>query len=535
MSALRVPVPVERLAGSTPLYRDFVSRPDSRVHRRVGGFRSDAEAWRRALAPARGVDARLIERMVADNTALGASRETLDRLRALAGGETRAVLTGQQPGVVGGVLLALYKAATAAALAHEIEARWRTPCVAIFWLGSDDDDFEEIRELAIVGDALSVVSASVDAAAHAPGRRVGDIAGADVARVWEAVGPFLPKGDGARDVSVRVGAAVRAGDDLGRIAARVLVGFTEGKLAVVDGREPSLREASREMLLSFFDREDALRSLVREGGEALVAEGYHAQLDTGTDSGLFLVRDGTRRRIPPEARDTARAEFARDITTASPGVVARNLVQDAVFAPAAVVLGPAEIAYRAQLARVYDVLGVEKPVAFPRLAATFVPPAVAGAVDEYGVDAALLSTDPAAWVAGVMRALESARTASAAQAFEDVFRTEASRFVAVVSERLDARAREKLERRVAELASRVTTTVRGAVEQDSLAAASKWPWLSRAAELFARSGEAQERFLSALVPYTFHGRDAWNLVGDVAADHVRDALDGRVLHRVYSR
>jgi hypothetical protein len=322
---------------------------------------------------------------------------------------------------------------------------------------------------------------------------------------------------------------------LGRIAARVLVGLTEGSVAVIDGREASLREAAREALLSFFDREDALRSLVREGGEALVREGYHAQLDTGTDSGLFLVRDGTRRRIPAEARATARAEFARDITTVSPGVVARNLVQDAVFAPAAVVLGPAEIAYRAQLARVYDVLGVEKPVVFPRLAATFVPPAVSSAVDEYGVDAALLAMDPPAWVAGIMRALESERTASAARAFEEAFRAEATRFVTAASERLDARAREKLERRVAELASRVASTARGAVEQDSLAAASKWPWLSRAAELFARDGTPQERFLSAVVPYTFHGRDAWNLVGDVAGDHVRDALDGRVLHRVYSR
>jgi hypothetical protein len=535
VSALRVSVPSERLAGSTLLYRDFALRPDAPVHRRVGGFRGDAEAWRRGLTPVRGVDARLVERMVADNTALGASRETLDRLRGLASGQTRAVVTGQQPGVAGGPLLALYKAATAAALAREIEARWRTPCVAIFWLGADDDDFEEIRELAIVGDTLSVISASLDATAHAPGRRVGDIAGAAVARVWDAVVPFLPKGDGAREVAAHVGAAVRGGDDLGRIAARALVGLTEGSVAVVDGREALLREASRETLMSFFDREDGLRSLVREGGEALVADGYHAQLDTGTDSGLFLVREGTRRRIPPEARDTARAEFARDITTASPGVVARNLVQDAVFAPAAVVLGPAEIAYRAQLARVYDVLGVEKPVVFPRLAATFVPPAVGGAADEYGVDAALLATDPPAWVTGVVQALESVHTASAARTFEEAFRSEAARFVAAASERLDARAREKLERRVAELASRVATTARGAVEQDSLAAASKWPWLARAAELFARDGEPQERFLSALVPYTFHGRDAWNLVGSVAADHVRDALDGRVLHRVYSR
>lgn len=535
MSAIRVAVPLDRMPGSTPLYTDFVTRTDAPVHRRLGGFQGDAEMWRRALSPARGVDAGLVTRMVADNAALGVSSATLDRLRELSGGKTRAVLTGQQPGVAGGVLLTLSKAAAAAALAREIESRWGTPCVPIFWLGSDDDDFEEIRELAIVGDALSVVSASLDASAHAPGRRVGDIAGSAVARVWDAVSPFLPKGDGGREISERIGAVVRGGDDLGRVAARVLVELTAGSIAIIDGREPLLREAARETILSFFDREDAVRALVREGGESLAADGYHAQLDTGTDSGLFLVRDGTRRRIPAHARATARAEFVRDITTVSPGVVARNLIQDAVFAPVAVVLGPAEIAYRAQLARVYDVLGVEKPVVFPRLAATFVPPAVADAVAEHGVDAGLLAIDPSGWVGGVMQALESAQTASAARAFEGAFRAEAARFIVAASGRLDARARDKLERRVADLAGRVAAVAGGAVEQDSLAGAAKWPWLARAAELFARDGLPQERFLSALVPHTFHGRGAWDLVCEVASDHVRDALDGRVLHRVYSR
>jgi len=220
---------------------------------------------------------------------------------------------------------------------------------------------------------------------------------------------------------------------------------------------------------------------------------------------------------------------------ASPGVVARNLVQDAVLAPVAVVLGPAEIAYRAQLAGVYDALQVEVPVVFPRLAATFVPPAVRDACAASGVDASLLATDPAGWVARVTTSAESPRAATASRAFLEAFRTQAERFVVDAGARLDPRAREKLERRVAELANRVAGVAQAAVEQDALAGASQWPWLSRGAELFVRDGDAQERFLSMLVPSAFHGRDARSLVHEVAVAHVRDALDGRVLHRVYSR
>ncbi len=531
MSTLRAGIPVERLPGTTALYCDFVARADTAVHRRLGGFRAGDRAWATALGAGRGVDARLVERMVKENEALGVARATIERVRGLVDGSSRAVITGQQPGMAGGPLLSLYKAATAVALAGEIEARWGVACVPVFWLGSDDDDFAEIRDLAMVSDALAVVSVSLEGSAHAPGRRVGDVDGRAVASAWDAVKPFLPGGETASLVDT----IVRGGDDLGRIAARVLVAITNGTIAVIDGREPLVREAAKETILAFFDREDAIRGLVVEGGDSLVADGYHAQLDPGADSGFFLVHDGTRRRVPADARDSARAEFVRDAGTASPGVVARNLSQDAVFAPVAVVLGPAEIAYRAQLSRVYDLLGIEVPVVFPRLGATFVPPAVGDAAHESGVDAALLASDPVEWAVRVMRSLERARAADGAREFEAAFRTEAARFVQSASERLDARAREKLERRVADLANRVASAARGAVEQDALAGASQWPWLARATELFARDGSPQERFLSALVLHAFHGRDAWELVLGVASDHVRDALDGRVLHRVYSR
>jgi bacillithiol synthase len=531
LNSLRVDIPIERMPGVSPLYRDYVTRGDATIHRRVGGFRFDAGAWRSALADTRSVDARLVARMVAENEALGASHDTLERLRGLADGRTRAVVTGQQPGVAGGPLLSLYKAATAIALAREIETRWKTPCVAVFWLGSDDDDFAEIRDLSAIAESLSAVSVRVDSLAHVPGRRVGDVAGSAVAAAWHAIAPFLPQSG----VVTRTQAIVDSGDDLGRIAARVMVELTSGNMAVLDSREPLLREAGRETLFSFFDAEDSIRAWVRNDGDALANEGYHAQLGTGEDSGLFLVRDGIRQRIPAEARAAARAEFARDITLASPGVVARNLIQDAVFVPVAVVLGPAEIAYRAQIARAYDHLGVAHPVVFPRLSATFVPSPVRDAVAKSGVDATLLATDPLAWVAQVKQAVESPRATEAARAFEVSVRAAAAALTSATTERLDERAKEKLERRVADLLNRAASVAQGAVEQDALARAGEWPWLPRAHELFARDGEVQERFMSSTVPYAFEGAGAWEVVCDIAGRHVRDALDGRVLHRVYSR
>lgn len=523
-------VPVELLPGTSALYRDYVTRAETPVHARLGSFRFGSEAWKRALAATPALDAALVDRVVADNESLGARHELLERARGLAKGSVRTVVTGQQPGVAGGPLLSLYKAATAITLAREVEKRAGVTCVPVFWLGSDDDDFAEIRDLNLVSSSLEVVSVSLDASVHAPGRRVGDIAGSAVARAWQAVAPFVARSDMVDEV----GAWMNDGD-LGRIAARALVAMTSGHLLVIDGREKHLKEAGAATLLEFFDREEEMRARVRAESESLVAQGYHAQIEMGSDSGLFLTVDGVRQRIPSESRKAARAAFERDITSVSPGVVARTVLQDAVLHPAAVVLGPAEIAYRAQLRSVFDLLHIATPVVFPRLSATYAPPPVEAAVAATGADASLLATDPVAWVARTTAAMIDRRVSDAAQSLEDELRKHAQAFTAVAAARLDDRGREKLERRMSDLVARAHAMAQAAVEQDALAGAARWPWLSQAAELFVRNGDTQERFLSATVPFSFQGAEAAAAVEREATAHTAATLDGTVTHRVYSR
>jgi uncharacterized protein YllA (UPF0747 family) len=61
--------------------------------------------------------------------------------------QARVVVTGQQPGALGGSLLVLYKAATAVALARSLEQRSHTPVIPVFWNATDDVDFDEIASI----------------------------------------------------------------------------------------------------------------------------------------------------------------------------------------------------------------------------------------------------------------------------------------------------------------------------------------------------------------------------------------------------
>ncbi len=522
-------IDVAAMPSGTPLYRDFVSRSGGRIHSRLPAFHA-ADAWASALARRVSVASGLLGAAHAYNAKIGVRPETVARLASLADGSARAIVTGQQPGVLGGPLMSLYKAATAIAIARAIEARDRQPCVPVFWLGADDDDFAEVRELSVLAGDYSRLDVALDASAYRPGLRVGDMNAGALHAVWSAVSASLPAGPAHNHLS----AVVAAAGDFGDAAARALVAATSGEIVIIDARAPQLKEAGRDLLLAFYDRESELRALLETDSAALERDGYHAQVQWGQDSGLFVVEDGVRQRVPAEQRERVRAQIERDISMVAPGVIARNLLQDSVLAPLAVVLGPAEIAYRTQMTGIYQALGVAMPVVAPRLSATYLPPAVRDMLEELGVDAAGVVSDAARLAAAVSARGGSDTLKQAAAALEMSFKKESEAFRAQAASRLDDRSRAKLEKRFDELSGRLAQALTAAIEQDVSAPRARWPFLARMVDMFEKNTAPQERFLSLVTPMLFHGEDAWRAIDACAEEWTHDALDGRVRHVVYS-
>lgn len=60
------------------------------------------------------------------------------------------VTTGQQPGLFGGPLYSLYKALTAVRLAEDLEGLLARPVMPLFWVASDDHDWEEANHTFVV-------------------------------------------------------------------------------------------------------------------------------------------------------------------------------------------------------------------------------------------------------------------------------------------------------------------------------------------------------------------------------------------------
>jgi bacillithiol biosynthesis cysteine-adding enzyme BshC len=399
-------ISISTLPGTTALFRDYTEvagSPNAALLRRwypAGAFAMEWAGGAPELAggaPELAVEhrERLAAALLVDAEAFGAgaaARENIERLRAGAA----AVVTGQQVGLFGGPLLTLLKAATAIRKAKDATKVSGRAHVPVFWLASEDHDLAEVDTASLLSkQGVETVRLGLTTAQPvAVGGMVLEAAAAGgaegVAEVLEQVSELLgwaPVSEWLREFYGAPGATLASA--FGRLLTRV---FAEFGLVVMDAASREFHALGASTLRAAIERAEELEAALLARSKEIEVAGYHAQvLVAPGHSLLFLMDAETGARVP--LRRTAACGWkagAKTYSTTellgileneperlSPNALLRPVFQDTILPTAAYVGGPAEIAYFAQSAVVYEaVLGRVTPV-LPRLSATLVEPAVA--------------------------------------------------------------------------------------------------------------------------------------------------------------
>jgi bacillithiol biosynthesis cysteine-adding enzyme BshC len=324
-----------------------------------------------------------------------ASPAALAALDALRGG-AGVVVTGQQVGLFGGPLFTPFKAATAVARARQATS-CGSPHVAIFWLATEDHDFAEIDHVVFPARReLRKLAYSPAAGASSIARPVGGIVldetiTALVDQLWELLG--------ASDAMDALAAAYKPGRTFAQAFREFYSkAFAAQGLLVLDAAGRAVHRMGAPVLRAAIERADEVHLALLERNRQLEAAGYHAQVAVGTQSSLlFLVDEKSGARLALKRQLATAAEpnglwqaGRQSFSTAdllgildaeperiSPSALLRPVFQDFLLSSSAVVGGPAEIAYFAQSAVLYErILGRTTP-GLPRFSATLIEPAIA--------------------------------------------------------------------------------------------------------------------------------------------------------------
>ena len=287
--------------------------------------------------------------------------ENISRLKL---SNTFTLTTGHQLNILSGPLYFIYKIATTIRLADEL-TRLHPDCnfVPVYWMASEDHDFDEIKSVRIFGNSYTWKSDSKGPVGRFSTDGMDDV----ISQVSEIPGI---QSDGSKLVFNAYTSNALLAD-----ATRQLVNdlFGHYGLVVLDGDDPDLkREFIPEMKSELMDM---ISSHAVERTNQEFSKNYKVQV-APRDINLFYMADGIRERIIRQSEEEFtvnntvlkfnREELISELMTHprrfSPNVILRPVYQEKILPNLAYIGGPGEINYWLQLASTFDAFNVPFPV-----------------------------------------------------------------------------------------------------------------------------------------------------------------------------
>ena len=396
--------PIATLLHTTRLFRDFLAMGDSAADaplRHWYGAEPLGRAWMQPAAPSANASA-LADALERQSLSFGAGPSTLANIAKLRTG-ARAVVTGQQVGLLGGPLLTLFKAATAVARAKQATATTGVEHVPIFWLATEDHDLEEVDQVSLLTKtSVETLRLGVKSPHHAA--PVGNIPlGSSIDALLDHASDLLghvPICDLLRECYSQ---SSTFGSAFARLMTRL---FGDHGLIVMDAASRDFHALGESALRHAIEHAEEFEAALLSRATELESAGYHAQVLVKPGASLlFLVIDANGsqerhalRRLPDGTWKAGAGNSAQSFTTAdllaildqaperlSPNALLRPVFQDTILPTTAYIGGPAEVAYFAQSSVLYEQILCRTTPILPRLSATLIEPAIGAVMAQHEV------------------------------------------------------------------------------------------------------------------------------------------------------
>jgi bacillithiol biosynthesis cysteine-adding enzyme BshC len=366
------------------------------------------------------------------NRRAGAGEKTLANIERLRQKDSVVVITGQQAGLFTGPLYTIYKALTAIKLSEHLRAQG-VNAVPLFWIASEDHDFEEVNHTRLVNRDGQLVTITYAGCPPKEGKPVGHVKlNEKISENIDELVAALPESEFTPRLAEDLRDAYQPGENFAEAFGRLMMKlFGKFGVALINPLDDRLKAVAGEIYANAMSQTPEFAARLVNATAQLESSGYHAQVYTSAEAvPLFMLDEGRRTAMvrrddgrfylkgseksfgASELVDTAR----RCPSCFSPNVTLRPIVQDYLLPTVAYIGGPAEIAYFAQLRPNYGLLNRVDPVVLPRASFTLIEKRHAKTMAKYDIN----FTDLFAGLDEVMKqVVERSLDQSTATVFED--------------------------------------------------------------------------------------------------------------------
>lgn len=311
-----------------------------------------------------------------------------NNIESLRSDNTFTITTGHQLNIFTGPLYFIYKILTVINACNDLKKQYPDQnFVPVYWMASEDHDFEEINNFSLFGKKYTWES---------------DQSG--------AVGRFNPNGLSKvlEELPEAIELFEKAYKEQNTLAdaARYYVNELFGKygVVVVDADCKALKNQFKEVIKEEIEVHKS-NELAESTSSRLADLGYKSQIFS-REINLFYLQEGSRERIVRKGDQYEVLNTGEELTSDkldtlveespdcfSPNVVLRPLYQEKILPNLAYVGGPAEIAYWLQLKDIFDHYNTTFPALMPRNFAMVINKATQKKIVKNGLDTAMLFQD----------------------------------------------------------------------------------------------------------------------------------------------
>lgn len=299
---------------------------------------------------------------------------------------TYTVTTGHQLNIFTGPLYFIFKIMTAIRLAADLKKAYPDKnFVPVYWMATEDHDFEEINHTRVFGKKIAWDTPTVSATGRMDTSSIDD-----AVKQYKAI---LGLSDNSCKLNAKVdGAYLKFGNLADATRAFVHSLFQEYGLVIIDADRAAFKEVFKPII-----KEDILGeksySAIQRTSDNLEKLGFSAQVQS-REINFFYLTDSFRERIV--RTDDGRyevlhqglyfteEELLQEIDAHperfSPNVVMRPMYEEVILPNLAYIGGGAEIVYWLQLKANFDQYGIDFPILVPRNSAMITDDTIAGKI-----------------------------------------------------------------------------------------------------------------------------------------------------------